>query len=276
MDKIVILSLVCVVVSQTCAMELIDVNQQIQSKKVGIYIAQNYRDSQEDRFYHGAVDGGNLYAVFDGHSGSEVAEFLAKNFHTYFGQASGNSMSERMMEAFKNADNDEFIKNNKACGSTAAVVFVKDNKAHFAHVGDSRAVLENNGGVAFATVDHKPNRADEFIRIDYAGGLVFNKKVNGFLAVSRAFGDYGLDKRLIISEPEYKEETLTKKNRFLILGTDGLWDFMSNEDAARILKAQQSKTPNMNDLAKLLASMAIKEGSRDNIVVMVVDLLSQL
>ena len=59
-----------------------------------------------------------------------------------------------------------------------------------------------------------------------------------FLAVSRAFGDYGLGKKLIISEPEYEEIPLTKNHRFLILASDGLWDLMSNEEVAAILQEQ--------------------------------------
>jgi len=246
-------------------------NQLGKEKKVGIYTTQNRREYQEDRFYHGIVDGGNFYAIYDGHLGFAVADFLAKNFHTYFSQASGNDMRERMITAFKNADNDEFIKKTKTSGSTATVVFIKDNKAHFAHVGDSRAVLEGNGEVAFATVDHKPNRADEYIRITDSQGLVYNKRVNGFLAVSRAFGNYGLDKRLIISEPAYAEVQLTENNKFLLLATDGLWDKVTNEEVIEKLKGMKA---NAQDVARLLASLAIKRGSQDNITVMLVDLLS--
>ena len=245
-------------------------------KKVGIFSVINKRQHHnvfEDRFYHGTVEGGKLYAVYDGHGGPEVAEFLAKNFSDYFSKTSG-LMKNRMVAAFKNAYNDDFVKLNNQSGSTASVVFIKDNSAYFAHVGDSRMVLGAGGKVGFVTSDHKPNRADEYVRIEDAKGLVFNKCVNGFLAVSRAIGDYGLDKRLIIAEPEYTEVLLTEKNKFLVLATNGLWDVVTNEDVVTILKAKRSRIQDMNLLAELLANYAVVKGSRDDITVMVVDLLS--
>ena len=157
MNKQLALLFLCAATPWSYAMEN---NQLVKEKKVGIFSVKNKRDFQEDFAYHGTVDGGKLCAVYDGHGGQEVAKFLANNFHDYFRKTSG-PVQQRMAEAFKNADNDEFVKLNKKAGSTASVVFIKDNIAHFAHVGDLRAVLENDGAVGFATSDHKPNRADE-------------------------------------------------------------------------------------------------------------------
>src|SRR5260221_14158350 len=78
----------------------------IKHKKIGIFSAQNKRDKQEDFFYHGIVEGGNLYAVYDGHHGHEVAQFLAEKFPDYLSKTSG-AMEERFKIAFKNIDDDE-------------------------------------------------------------------------------------------------------------------------------------------------------------------------
>lgn len=247
-------------------------------KNVGVFSVTNKRQPQqacEDRFYHGTVDGGKLCAVYDGYGGSQIAQFLTEKFPVYFAQTSG-SIKDRMVKAFKDADSDEIVKNYKESGSTASVVFIKDNVAHFAHVGDSRVLLEADGKIDFVTSDHKPNRADEYVRIEDAHGIVFNERVNGFLAVSRAFGNYGIDatKNIIIVEPEYTEVTLIEKNKFLVLATDGLWDFMSNEEVVKVLQAKKSTVTDVGSFAKLLALFASSRGSRDDITVMVVDLLS--
>ena len=58
-----------------------------------------------------------------------------------------------------------------------------------ANVGDSRAVL-SRGGVAFSlSKDQTATREDEQARIEAAGGWVNKGRLNGVLAVSRAFGD---------------------------------------------------------------------------------------
>jgi serine/threonine protein phosphatase PrpC len=255
------------------------VMEQVEQKKVGIYSIDNKRGHVfQDRFYHSTFEGGHLYAIYDGHGSEHVAHFLAEKFPIYLSQTSSlGSIKERMMEAFKNADNDNFVKEHNAAGSTASVVFIKDNVAHFAHVGDSRMLLAADGKVSFVTSDHKPNRPDEYNRIIAANGVVMNNRVCGFLAVSRAFGNYNLlgeSKKMIIVEPEYAKISLTEKNRFLVLATDGLWDVVSDEEVVQQLHDKKEDCHNMSALAKLLAMFADCRKSKDDITVMVVDLLS--
>jgi protein phosphatase 2C family protein 2/3 len=282
--QLLLLLLVCGGIQIGYAME--NNNALVKAKSVGIFSTKNKRILQEDFFYHGIVDGGNLYAVYDGHychrvgehdnderDGSIVSKFLSEKFHDYFAQTSG-SIEERMRAAFKAVDESELVKNNGQCGSTAAVVFIKDNTAYCAHIGDSRIVLERKGKIGFYSRDHKLNRADEFFRIEDAKGMVWDNRVNGFLAVSRALGDYNLGKKIIIAEPEYEEIVLTDKNKFLVLATNGLWDRVGNEETVLILRAKESTVKDMNILAKLLGSFAITRNAKDNITVMLVDLLS--
>lgn len=266
------------------------VGELVKPKKIGIFSTINQRKQQEDFFYHGIVDGGHLYAVCDGHychrvgeheyddrDGSLVSKFVAENLYDYFVKGKEfSSIEERMKMTFKSLDEAEFVKNNGQCGSSVVAVFIKDQKVHFAHVGDCRAVLEGGGQVVCTTRDHQPNRLDEYFRIEDAGGVVLGNKVNGFLAISRAVGDYNLSKNIIIAEPDYDEIPLLKnKHTFLILASDGLWNFVSHEEAICILHAKRAQgVDDMNLLAKMLGMFAIKRNSKDNITVMLVDLLS--
>ena len=282
--KLVLLT-VFVGMSWCYAME--NVGELVKPKRIGIFSDINQRKQQEDFFYHDIVDGGHLYVVCDGHychrvgehdnderDGSLVSKLVARNFHTYFVKTSG-SIEDRMKTTFKAIDEDEFIKSNGQCGSTAVVVFIKYNKAYFAHVGDSRAVLECGGKVILHTRDHQPNRLDEYFRIQDAGGIICDDKVNGFLSISRAIGDYNLSKNIIIAEPDYDEMLLTPQHKFLILATDGLWKFVDSDEAVSILHAKRSQgVDDMNLLAKMLGMFAIKRNSKDNITVMLIDLLS--
>lgn len=282
MNKLIIFSFLCSTVFLFHASEH---NQLVASKKIGIFSEINKRKFQEDFFYHGVVDGGNLYAVYDGHfchetevtcedvhDGSSVARFLAEKFPIYFSKTSG-PIKDRMIATCKNIDSDEFMKQHRSCGSTAAVVFIKNNIAHCMHVGNSRILLEKNGAIDFITQDHVPNNIAESLRITTNGGVIYEKRVNGFLAITRAFGDYALDKKLIISQPDYQEIPLTKEHKFLVLATNGLWKTVANEEVIGILHAKKS-IQDMNLLAKMLAGFAIHRGSRDNSTVMVVGLSS--
>lgn len=59
-----------------------------------------------------------------------------------------------------------------------------------ANIGDSRAVASVRGHVQQLSFDHKPNHQRELQRITAAGGYVEFNRVNGNLALSRAFGDF--------------------------------------------------------------------------------------
>jgi protein phosphatase 1L len=95
-------------------------------------------------------------------------------------------------------------------GTTANIVLVDlTNKLIVcANVGDSRAVMCDSKGKAFAlSHDHKPNNPEEMTRIRDNGGYISNKsgcwRVEGTLACSRSLGDFPLkQKKVIIADPE--------------------------------------------------------------------------
>lgn len=75
-------------------------------------------------------------------------------------------------------------------GCTAIIVLIIGNIILCINLGDSRAILSKQGKVIQLSKDHKPYNADEKQRIELAGGNVYQDRVQGQLAVSRAFGDF--------------------------------------------------------------------------------------
>ena len=77
--------------------------------------------------------------------------------------------------------------------------------------------------------DHKPNNPGEQARIVAAGGSVQGKRVNGDLAVSRAFGDFCYKQAKVVAakqavtvDPDFEvHERDNTKDEFLILACDG-------------------------------------------------------
>lgn len=150
-------------------------------------------------------------------------------------------------------------------------MLTKGDNLYVAHAGDSRAILvKAEGKVTALTSDHKPNRPDERKRIQELGGSVVFWgvwRVEGILAVSRAIGDRML-KPLVVAEPEVKEFTRSSDDHFLVVASDGLWDTITNDDAAQL--ALRHDDPQA--AAKHLMEEAYARGSLDNICVMVIDL----
>jgi len=84
-----------------------------------------------------------------------------------------------------------------------------------ANVGDSRAVASVRGHAQLLSFDHKPHHDREMRRINAAGGFVEFNRVNGNLALSRAFGDFVFKK----NENRRVEEQIVSGKEAVI------WDF---------------------------------------------------
>ena len=56
------------------------------------------------------------------------------------------------------------------------------------------------------------------------------------LALTRSFGDEIMSKIGVSCEPEIREFILGKDFKFIVLGTDGLWEFISNQECVDIVK----------------------------------------
>ena len=75
-------------------------------------------------------------------------------------------------------------------GTTACVLFFTDSYIWTVNAGDSRGVLARTDGVCALSEDHKPENTIEIRRIEKAQHYVEDSRVDGNLALSRAFGDF--------------------------------------------------------------------------------------
>lgn len=233
---------------------------------------QGKRPTNEDE--HTIIIGKNLsfYAIFDGHGGGLVSKFLKKNLHKYFtGKKKPPFTKTYIDKAFTDAQN-KIVKSlprmSKLSGSTCLALIKYGKKVIIMNVGDCRAVLCRNGLAIPLTKDHKPNWPDEKKRIAKLGGEIYYDSYDwrvGTLSVSRAFGDMDT-KPYITHKPDVFRLSLTKKDEFIVLACDGLWDVMCNQEVIQFIYEHPENT------AKKLATYAInKKGSTDNVSVMIIN-----
>ena len=122
-------------------------------------------------------------------------------------------------------------------GCTACVALLVKNVLYVANAGDSRGVLSNNKEPHPMSNDHKPDLAGEKRRITKAGGYISDGRVNGNLNLSRALGDLEYKKdenlaakdQLISGFPDVTVKELGPNDEFFVLGCDGIWECMSND-----------------------------------------------
>lgn len=255
---------------------------------MGAFSMQGRRKTMEDRFNfiaHNGDQNHSLYAVFDGHGGEFAAEYvedqLFRSIHKEISQtnfqADTDSVKQMLNSVVRTVDAQLVCLSRDRMdlsGSTAIIVFQKNNDLIVANIGDSRAIMcDVKGKITQLSTDHKPSDPIEQQRIVDSGGFVtFNGvwRVAGVLATSRAFGDYPLKQRKFVTvEPEFTVwDVELNKPHFVVLASDGLWDVFSNEDVVQFI-SERLDEPHFG--AKSLALQAYYRGSLDNITIMVIN-----
>jgi serine/threonine protein phosphatase PrpC len=127
-------------------------------------------------------------------------------------------------------------------------------------LGDTRAVLSNNGTAERLSYDHRGTDPVEIERIKSLGGIIVDGRVGGSLALTRAFGDHAQKKNGVIAKPYIKKHVLRSSDRMLIIASDGVWDSMEDYDAVKYCKEEASA----KDIAQAIVKGAIDKGSKDN------------
>ncbi len=225
-------------------------------------------------------DDTNLVAVFDGHGGSEVADFLKINTEKVFFDKlwRNNALPKISLEQTINELDDQIEEKPelKHAGAAAVFAIVETDKLVVANVGDCEAVLNRNGKAMVLTEKHNLKSETELNKIIINGGIVSE---NGYLSVSTSRGsfDFALTRTLgdkdilephISSEPSMIEIDLEEGDTELILASDGLWSVVDYQDAVDVVRASSDSVEAVSNLKQL----AIENKSMDNISVVVVKL----
>uniref|UniRef100_A0A0C9RAM4 protein-serine/threonine phosphatase n=1 Tax=Fopius arisanus TaxID=64838 RepID=A0A0C9RAM4_9HYME len=137
-------------------------------------------------------------------------------------------------------------------GCTAVVAILQGNELFVANAGDSRCVLCRDGEAVELSLDHKPEDQPEMARIVKAGGKVTSDgRVNGGLNLSRALGDHAYKQNSTLSPqeqmisplPDIKRITIDpKRDEFMVLACDGIWNFMSSGDVVKFVRERLKKS----------------------------------
>uniref|UniRef100_A0A3B4UQJ4 Putative pyruvate dehydrogenase phosphatase isoenzyme 2 n=1 Tax=Seriola dumerili TaxID=41447 RepID=A0A3B4UQJ4_SERDU len=129
-------------------------------------------------------------------------------------------------------------------GCTACVAHIGTDGIHVANTGDCRAVLgvrEEDGSWSALPLsqDHNSQNQAEVERIkaqhppSERDTVVTDDRLLGVLMPLRAFGDVRFKWSYVT--PEITYHRLRPQDHFLILGTDGLWDELSSDEAVRLV-----------------------------------------
>jgi len=227
----------------------------------------------------------NLFGIYDGHGGKEVSTYLSKNLPKYF---LNNKVTYPLHSKYIVSVYDDIQKKLKNtsyayhAGSTCLLMINyylgKDQYVNIMNTGDCRATLCRDSMAIPLTKDHKPHWPEERARIEKLGGKIiwdgYDYRIKD-LSVSRAFGDID-STPYVTHRPDVFRYKITKNDKFIIMGCDGLWDVINDQDAVNYvltmcynMATKQRINKNIN-ISDKLTQYALKKGSTDNVSVIVI------
>ena len=245
--------------------------------KTGLSGDEKKVNQDRDFIFHNFVSGfENIFmGVCDGHGyyGHEISEYIKENLPMDLNRIIKSQKLDLNKDDLSKILIDTFIKENNSLlrnkqidsdlsGSTCVSLIYTPQKLIIANVGDSRCVLGSQVKDEWKYVnlsrDHKPDIKEEADRILKKGGRIRqmidedgnfagplrvymkDKDMPG-LAMTRSFGDYYASIAGTIAVPEIKEHILVPEDRFLVLASDGLFEFISSEEVGNIVKGYYEK-----------------------------------
>ena len=181
-------------------------------------------------------------------------------------------------------------------GTTCLLLFLFEDYIICSNIGDSMCVLFNCSNEDRWTYDiiskiHKPDIQSEKDRVLLNGGVIHpyydelgifegpnrvyvKGKTYPGLSLTRSIGDLEAEKIGIISEPDIIIKKKDSTCKYLVLGSDGLWDVIKPYDVRRIVNPYFLKSDTngaCNALLKTACKNWDKEGcERDDITIIVV------
>jgi len=178
--------------------------------------------------------------------------------------------AKAFQRVFVDVDQDLIVQDDvdpRYSGCTACVILMLNKLLYIANVGDSRAVMGQRTQIqqrqllpeGYITsqskpttamraldlsVDQNPDSPGEKERIERSGGFVSPPAEEGLssrvwldhgctqigLAMSRSIGDHVVNDVGVIAEPVVTKYELKEEDSFLVIATDGVWEFLSSQE----------------------------------------------
>ena len=220
----------------------------------------------------------NVFSVMDGHgvNGHLVSRFTTKYFTNFFKKNkkmnASNSSEDQLFyrlkkneydvlkRVFRHAERDLEKKGDidaNFSGTTCVMVFQVGDRIICANVGDSRAIIVKGDKAIPLSIDQKPDDPEESKRIKENGGEISQYEEDGEksgpfrvwkkgeaypgIAMSRSIGDFIASKLGVIPEPKFLEEKIDKDTKFIVVASDGVWEFLDNDTVKNMVMPYYEK-----------------------------------
>ena len=215
----------------------------------------------------------NVFCVMDGHgvNGHLVSRYLMKYINLFFknnkkmkaSNTDEDSVYYRLKKSdyhilrklFRHAERDLHKKTEidaNFSGTTCVMVLQIGDRFICSNIGDSRAIMVKTGNIAVPlSIEQKPEDPEESKRIVQNGGEISQYEEDGEksgpyriwkkgevypgIAMSRSVGDFVATSLGVIPEAKFIEEKIEQDCKFIVVASDGVWEFLDNKRVGEIV-----------------------------------------
>ena len=240
------------------------------------FLKKNFLEKEEN-FLIGICDGHGIY-------GDLISQYISQNLPHFIKNAS----KENLIKAFIDINN-SLINNTKIdcslSGTTCTSLIISLDKIICSNIGNTRAIIARYENGYYNAInlnrDHKPTESDEIKRIISHGGIIKQnydkiKKINygperiflknsdiPGLSMSRAFGDNLAHTIGVINIPEVKSYEYTGGEKFIVIATDSIWQYIDSDECVEIIKEFYEKNLDAIGALNSLVTEAIKRWKKE-------------
>ena len=252
----------------------------VKTNQDAYFVKENFLNNK-DYLFIGVCDG-------HGEQGHVVSNYVINKLPSYIKDLS----NESIIEAFKKI-NKEIYSSSKMdsnmSGTTVVSIIITPNNIICVNLGDSRASLfRYENGLYYCrnlSRDHKPCEPDESKRIINNGGRVKkcydeehkrfigpdrvwvkNKEEPG-LAMTRSLGDKIAHTIGVIDEPEFKTFNYDGMEKYIIIASDGLWEYVNGDQCINIVKPFYEEGKDSKEAALALVKEAFRKWKRKEVAI---------
>ena len=233
---------------------------------------------QSEHFFLGVCDGHGI-------NGHLISEYISNYLPDFITDSSDPS---NITNGFIKCNNALTTSTEIDCtlsGSACVSLFISLDKIICANIGDSRAVLARYENGNYNTIkisrDHKPTEFDEMKRILENNGRIekyYDTDFDAFvgpkriwlknsdipgLAMTRSFGDVIGHNVGVTSEPEITKTIFNGSERFAIIASDGVWEYIDSEESVEIVKEFYENDMDANGAVESLVKEAFSRWKRE-------------
>ena len=207
--------------------------------------------NEPEQFFIGICDGHGI-------QGHLISEYVSNNLANFLNDINDESIKKAYLQIHDKLQHEKNKIDSSLSGTTCTSIIISQNKVICANVGDSRAILARYENGIYNSIslsrDHKPTETDEMKRILLEGGRIkqfYDPKIKEYigperiwlknseipgLAMSRSIGDTIAHNVGVISEPEIKKINFTGTEKFIVIASDGIWEYIDSDECINIIK----------------------------------------